>query len=357
MCEIEDLWNKLIDKCSKNPIFLFEFVRQYMEFNGSKEWTPLVLVVSIDDMIVGVAPLITKREFGVRFVRFLFKSWLSPDFIVEDQYREICIGHILNFLFRTLQCQFVELTLPAESRNIRILKQKCKAFGIHFCTRSAMGHYIIPVDCTWDEFVASRGKYFAQRFRRMERHLDRAGSWRFICVENKDAGLDVFQQILDVESRSWKEAWRTQRGVKIDPDLLIIWKGSHNTATTQPDFKWSVWFLELNDRPLAYTLVLQYKGVAFFMKTSYDERHKRCSPGMYVLNAAIRGLFNKREVRNIDFLTDLPFERTWASLCLPRVRVMMSRKGISSIIMRANSKLVEFLRVVRPRQLEGKVFF
>jgi len=355
--EVEGVWNVLVNKHSKNPILLSGFVKQFMEFNRSKGWTPLVLRISVDDMIVGIVPLMSKKKFGFRFVKFLFRSWFSPDFIVGDQYRETCIGHTLDFLFKTLRCRFVELTLPVESPNLRILKQKCKDKKIYFFTKPGIAHCIIRVGHTWDEFQRLRGRDFRYRFKRIERHLDRAGAWRITCIDNGNTESDVYGRVLDVEKKSWKEAWRTRREMKIDPDLFMIWKGSQYTARTQPDFKWSIWFLELNDQPLAYTLVLQYKGMAFLMKTSYDERFKRFSPGMYILNTAIRELFHKREVRNIDFLTDFPFERTWTSMCLPRVRVMMSPKGFSAIIVRASSKLAEFSRVMRPRQLEEKVIF
>lgn len=346
--------NRLVDKYGENPFCLSEFIKQSMEFYRSTGWTPIVLVMSADKKIVGIAPLIIKKRFGVRFARFVGRSWFSPDFIIEDQYRENFIKHLIDFLFRILRCHFVELILPAESPNLQILKYVCihKVKITDFYTKPAVGHCVIPVECTWDEFKASRGRNFRRKFKKIERHLDQAGSWRITCVENADEGSDVFKRILDVEKRSWKERWRTRKGIEIDPDLLMLWKAAQYT-TTVPDFKWTVWFLELNGQTLAYCFFLRYKGIAFDVKTSYDARYKRFYPGVYVNNAAIRELFDKKQVRNIDFLSDLAFHRTWTSICLPRVKVIMSRKGVPSIIARASPKLVEFLRMMRPRQLKG----
>lgn len=332
LLEIEDGWNRLVGKCSKNPFLFTGFVKQLMEFNRSKRWTPLVLFISADNKIVGLVPLKTKKKFGFRFVSFFSKSWLSPNFIVDEQYAEICIAHSVDFLFRSLQCQFVDLTLPAESPNLRIIKQECDAKGIHFCTIPTMGHRIIPVKCTWDEFKKSKGKKFRCEFRSIERKLDRAGSWRIVYVENGNSESDAFERILNVERMSWKEARRTQVGTKSDEALLVTWNGAQCTATTELDFKWRVWFLELSGQTVAYALVLQYKETAFIVKTSYNARYKRFYPGIYVNNAAIRELFNKRKVKTIDFLTDLPFERKWASLCLPRVRILMSRNSVLPLV-------------------------
>lgn len=328
LLKIEGVWNTLVNKCSKNPIFLSEFVKPFMEFNRLKGWTPLLLVFSADNMIIGIAPLMTKKQFGLRFVKFLYGYALSPDFIVFDQYRENCISYTLDFLLKTLRCQFADLTLPAESPNLQILKQKCKANRTHFYELPEMGHSILPIGGTWSEFKTWRGGNFRRKFKKIERKLDRAGSWRIINIENGNRGPDVIKKILDVERRSWKEEWRTRNGAKVDQNLLMIWKGSQHTVRTEPDFKWNVWFLELNNQTLAYTLVFQYKEVAFIMKTSYDERFKRFYPGICVINAAIRELFNKEHVRSIDFLTDLPFMRTWTPIYLPRVRVVTSQRGI-----------------------------
>lgn len=360
LLEIEDSWDSLVGKHSENPLCLSGFIKQFMEFHRSRGWTPLLLAISADNAIVGIAPLITKKKFGIRFVKFLSKSWLSPDFIVGNQYRQTCIAHTLRFLFNTLRCQLVDLTLPAESSNLPILKQKCKAHNIHFFTRPDIGHCIIPVEHTWDEYKTLRGRNFRRKFKKIERNLDRAGSWRITCVENRNKSSNAIKKILDVERMSWKAAWRTRMGLRMDKDLLMIWKGSLYTARTEPDFKWNVWFLELNDQTLAYSLVLQYKEVAFIIKTSYDERYKRFYPGVHVINAAIRGLFKKRQVRSIDFLMDLPFHRTWTSICLPRVRVMMAPKGVSSNIMGfvlASKHITKILNVVEdPLSLKAHLF-
>jgi len=326
--EIEDTWNALIKKYGRNPFFLTRFVEQFMEFYRSKDWTPLTLVISNDEVITGIAPMMTRKRFGVRTVRFLSEFAFSPDFVFDDQYRESYIASILDFLFKTLRCQFVDLTLPAESPNLRILEQMCKAKRIHFWENPCMGHCIIPIQCTWDEFKKRRGYNFRRRLKRLERKLDRAGSWRTVCIGKRNNRSDAIKRILDVERKSWKQAWRAQRGIKMDQDLLMIWKASQYTARTEPNFDWKVWFLELNGQTLAYTLVLQYKETAYIVKTSFDEEYRKFQPSIYINNAAIRELFEEGQARHIDWLSDLPFHRNWTEISMPRVEVMMSRSGV-----------------------------
>jgi len=344
---MERVWNTLVNRSCENPFLLNGFVERFMESNRSKGWAPLVLVVSEGQIIIGIAPLIIKKKFGVRSVKFIHTSCFSPDFIFHNQYRKTCIAHTFDLLFKTLKCKFADFPLPAESPNLPFLKKQCKANRVHFLIKPEMGHNILPIGFTWTEFEASKGRNFRRKFKKIEKKLDREGSWKVVRVDG-NRETDVIRKILAVERMSWKEAWRVQRGEKIDEDLLMILKASQHTARTEPAFKWGVWFLELNDQPLAYSLVIQYKQVAFSTKTSYDERYKKFYPSIYLLNSVIRELINKRQVKSVDFLTDLSFHQTWTLTTLPRVRAMLA-KGVLPTIVRsayANEYLMKSRRML-----------
>jgi CelD/BcsL family acetyltransferase involved in cellulose biosynthesis len=329
--QMERVWNTLVERSSQNPFLLNGFIAKFIESNHSNGWAPLVLVISADNGIIGIAPLMTKKKFGVRTVRFLHSSSYSPDFIFYDQYRETCIAHTLDFLFKTLRCTFADFPFPGDSPNLRVLRQQSKPNRIHFCTLPIMGHCILPKKCTWTEFERLKGNNFVRQLKKIERKLDRAGSWRIVCVDGNEES-DAVRKILYVERMSWKEAWRAERGDKIDEELLAILNGAQHTARIEPNFKWNVWFLELNNQTLAYNLVLQYKKVAFMTKMSYDDRYRRFYPGVYLANFVIRELFKKEQVKSIDFLTDLPFLRNWTSISLNRIRVMLAKGVVPTIV-------------------------
>jgi hypothetical protein len=130
--------------------------------------------------------------------------------------------------------------------------------------------------------------------------------------------------MMAIERMSWKENWRLQTACTIDKDLLWIWDSSLSAAKTNPDFKCKIWFLELNDQAIEYHLVIEYRGTAFFTKTSYAEKYRQLSLGIFVRNAIIADQFRRREVETIDFLTNLPYMKTWNVICLPRVRFTLN---------------------------------
>jgi len=328
LARFSDERDEFMRRSSTNPFCLTGFVKEMMQLNHSRGWCPLVLCLTRDGATIGVAPLMTKIRFGVRYARFLLEPWMSSDFIFDDTCREFCMRFIIDYIFRTLHCAVLDLTLPAESRNANVLETVCEGSGFHCRKRAVSGHTIIRVKGTWDEFTAARGRNFKKYFKLLERRLNRSGSWRIVRLscDGRDSG--AIERIHCVEKSSWKEAQRKKTG-KIDPTLSLCLKASKWTAERELDFRSWGCFLELGSKTLAYVLVLEYKGAALLVKTSFDERFREYYPGTYVLNESIRQLFDEEGVNTIDFVADLPFHKRWSSTCPGRVRVTMSRRYLS----------------------------
>jgi CelD/BcsL family acetyltransferase involved in cellulose biosynthesis len=327
LLKIENSWNKFIRDHARNPFFLSGFFKEFMSLSQNSNWTPTVLIFSVSGRIVGIAPLATKTKLGVRMGKFLLTSDLSPDFILDDKYQEVCFDKAFDYIFSTLHCKLVFLIVSEKSPSFEKLKQLGSKKRLALFVTPARGHRILPVRGTWAEFETFRGRNFRRKFKGIERNLDRFGPWRISCIENGKEGFDVVKRIFDIEKMSWKEEWRVRKGKK-DADLLALLEGSQYVAKIEPCFKWNVWFLDLNNQAIAYSLFIEYKGVSYCVKTSYDRRYKRLYPGIYVINAAICEFFNRHQIRKVDFLTDLFFHKTWTSLCSPRVRIMMARSSV-----------------------------
>ena len=109
--DIRDLWDRFVEMQADNPNLLSAFVERSIEVGRSDGWTPLLLMILADEVVVGLAPLMTKRKFGIRYARFVTSAY----FVASEGYREICVSRTLDYLFRALRCHFVRLTLPATS--------------------------------------------------------------------------------------------------------------------------------------------------------------------------------------------------------------------------------------------------
>jgi hypothetical protein len=344
---IATAWNKLVSQSCGNPFLLSEFVKQFTESNQAKGWNPLIQIFSMEKDIVGIAPIMTRRTFGIRSAKFIVGLGYSPDFIFCDKCREVCTSQILAFLFNTLKCKFVDIVLPRNSPNWEILLQQCKEKRINFKITPRMGHRTLLSKSTWAEYEAHRGRNFRNKFRKMERKLRQAGSWKIVCSKGTEK-LEMTNEILNIERRSWKEEWRRQRGKKIDEELLLILRASQNLTRIEPDFQWNIWFLELNKVRIAYLLVLHYGKVAYITKGSYAEQFKSFYPGIYLRNYVIHKLFDSEEIERIDFLTSLSFHQTWTAICEARAVVSLT-KSIFPKISRFIFERMDFSKIRKSR--------
>jgi CelD/BcsL family acetyltransferase involved in cellulose biosynthesis len=226
LLEIETEWNEFIIAHSENPFLLSEFLKLYMDQNQLKGRTPLLLVLSIDRTIVGVATLMIQKRFGFRVATTVLKPEFSPGLIFLDECQEECIIKVLDFIFREMNCQFAHITLPAESPDVTVLQQTANIKRIHQLTMPESNHCVLPVDRSWEEFERIRGSDFRREFRIIERNMNRIGLWKTERVELGSTESDTFDKILKIEKMSWKEADRKQRGQERDKSLLTIWQGS-----------------------------------------------------------------------------------------------------------------------------------
>jgi hypothetical protein len=326
---IEYQWNAIVHKSSNNPFLLSEFAKQFIE-HIPQGYTPLILIISNNQTIIGIAPLKTKMNLIGRYVEFLNPSWCS-DFIFDEQHRETCIKYTFDYMFNTLKCKYASFTLSSDSPNLKLIEQQCKLKNIHLKTLPENGHRIIPIKSTWTEYEASRTRNFRKKFKGIKRNLDQAGLWKTICVGGKEQ-WDVTEKTLNIEEKSWKETWRMHSKRESDWFLIAVLKAAPQLAKIEPSFKWNVWFLELKNQIISYVLSIEYKEVAYLVKTSYDEQYKRFYPGIAIQNVAIREMFINSQNKYVDFLTDLPYHQTWTDECLPRNKVQLTKGAIATIL-------------------------
>ena len=172
-----------------------------------------------------------------------------------------------------------------------------------------------------------------QDMKRTERRLQEDGKVRFHRIEGPDRADEVFDRILRIERSSWKQIFRNRRGMKHDTGLLKLWDGAQRASKEIPGFRWRVWFLELSNRMVAYALFFRYKDTEFAAKTSYDEEFAKCGVGIYLMNVAIREIFEEAQAKMIDFVSDAAFTRTWTYSRTRRINFLItSRKGVPRII-------------------------
>jgi len=329
---IQDSWDSLASRCSRNPFLLTDLVRPFIPLDKANGWNPLIVTISDEKRLLGVVPLTVKRVYGLKLARFIVKPSHSPDFIICSKDRNSYASLSIDYIFNHLGCQILSLGFEGKSQDSRSLMHDFKALGIHYSSGSQMGHRVLPITLTWEEFERLKGGKFRRKFRKIERNLDNLGAWKIIHMVGSEVGQEILDKILEVERESWKETWRAKKGSDIDDVLMAIWSGLKGVTKTRSDLEWGVYFLEVEGHPIAYSLVICYAGVAYITKTSYKAQYRRFYPGIYINHAAIRNLWNTRTYRLIDFLTDLQFMETWTDIVVERCVFVMSKNPFLPLV-------------------------
>jgi len=351
------LWDCFARKHTEDPYVLHEFLYTYMQLKYSPTWDPLFFVGYDGKEIVGIAPLMMRKQLGARIANSLPRR--SESFIVDDCFRAKFIDYLLDLLFRTFRCKTANLSFQTGTSDLSSLEKSCAVKRIFFAATQCMGRRILATEGSWAQFESLKGSNFRNRFRKMEKKLSRSGPCRVTVAECQDDNA-ILGKILNIDKASWKEEGRTNEKMT-DQDLLITYKAAELAARNVAGFKNKAWILELNDLPIAFALVFQNGKTAVIAKTSYDVRFKNFYPGMYVINAVIRDLFNDKTVSNIDFVTDLPFMEAWTPHFRDRREIFLGKgflvKRMLSLYLneQARSKVRAILNTTMGKSLTGSI--
>ena len=352
LSEIGDICDRLVQRHSENPFLLAAFIEQYMERARILGWTPLVLLISVDQTVVGIVPLMTRKKFGIRQARMLPPFYFS-DFVCADAYREAVASETISILFSRLHCQLVSFVFRTESPFLKLIECECSKRGIRLCYSTSLhgpwtgdGAAILHLRGSWDEFVKSKGKKFRGDIRRTERYLSAVGQWRIVHLgQGPDEQREALYRMTHVDRMSWKwfdrnnqikrEHISKEQSAQFWDDLmLIVWRASlQSSARNTSSVTWYFYFLQLDRQSIAYVFVVEFNGIIFPVFTSYDREYSRFGPSIYLINMLIRDALERGAVTKIDFLTDLPFMRTWTSVSVNRVTLIMApHRGLTAVI-------------------------
>jgi hypothetical protein len=330
MKRLEILWNGFINEYSESPFLLSGFVEQFLQ-SDAKDLMPRYFVFLVDKNVVGAVP-VGIGEGGFRYCRFLPGKDFQPELLFNPKYQAICLRMTLDIIFRRMQCQFADFFLAAAHQSLPVLYKVSKELGVHLAVSSDTGRAVVPVTCSWTQFEKKR-RHLRREFERTERRLRESGQLEINWFGKEDDKTEVMNNILKVEEASWKKPYNSARGIKVDSSIRFIFDGCVRTSLMQSKFNWGVALLQLNRKPIAYSLFLEHNGHAYICKTSFDDRYRKHGPGIYVNYAVVRQLMNRNNIRIIDFMSDLPFSHKWASEIVPVNRISLYQ-GTAPILLR-----------------------
>ena len=117
----------------------------------------------------------------------------------------------------------------------------------------------------------------------------------------------MFAELVRVESSGWKS--RNGSSLTQRHGLRRFFLNYATRASESGIVRFG--FLDVDDRPVAAQLSVQYSSRLWVLKTGYDEAWSRCSPGWQLLTETMRYAFEQK-LKSYEFLgSDEPWLHRW----------------------------------------------
>ena len=163
----------------------------------------------------------------------------------------------------------------------------------------------LPITSDWDELLASKPKKFRYKARKRAEAIDTQEALEVVSYDTEDECESLLEAVRAIEEHSWKQ--------EAGHSLFDQEHERRYTAMLLPalarDEAMYADVLYKDGQPIAYNLCCQHKGWVGQMKTSFDARFSKLSPGSTLIDIGIRKAI-ARGASEFDFLGDADRHKT-----------------------------------------------
>jgi CelD/BcsL family acetyltransferase involved in cellulose biosynthesis len=330
--QMRDDWSELVAACGNpSPYITPEFLIPWMR-SLDQGWECRVLVARQGKRTVGLAPLFDRliRRFAISCVirSFPLRGTTPPFDIIVGEPADDIVRAILQYLCRSGGWDILWLHgISHSSATLPYIGVIASEFNLSCHIEISEHSLMVPIRGSWDAFLASHSKKFRQNIRRAWRALEQLGTPRIITYPGSSLTVSVATGfILDVIQRSWK-GYQGENDVHGQTIL--------ECAREFDRRNWlSLRFLMLDETPIAYLFVIEYRNNAFAYHTAYDLEYQRASPGLFLIQDAVCCAFEKG-LGVFDFGGSTDFLKRWTDYEQPITEFRFAKASFTSRIKRS----------------------
>jgi CelD/BcsL family acetyltransferase involved in cellulose biosynthesis len=273
---LESGWNDLAMSAG-TPFLTHEWLRSWWRAFGDGRVIALVLRDADGALHAGACVLRESRRVVRAAVNDYSEEW---DVVADaDSARARLWREIAALPAATLTLPGV----PADNPSLGIARDALAASKYRVAVVQQQLSPYLPLPATWEELLAKLSRNHRAKIRRETKRLEDEGRLvlRTATLPDLDRDLDRFFQL---EASGWKGAAGT--AILNDPGALRLYTDFAHAAALRGWLR--LYLLELDGVTVAadYSCVLGER--AFLLKTCFDERYARLSPGAVLRAEAIR---------------------------------------------------------------------
>jgi CelD/BcsL family acetyltransferase involved in cellulose biosynthesis len=346
---VEKEWNAFLIRSAMNAPFLrHEWFRTWWKAFGADKKMAVFIVRSESGRWVAAAPLMEERGRRAGFPCRILTSMSNDhscrfDFLLsndpQDAPGEAIDAIMTSIARRTPKVDLLELQdILAASPTVMLLQQAAARRGRKVGMRPALQTPYIPVEGKWSVYLESISGHLKRNLKRRRRQLEEQGKvsiqrWTGDAfTEGGEARLmDRLQEGFEIEAMAWKGS----AGTAIQKNEVWI-EFYRQWAQTAAERGWlRLYFLKLNDQPIAFYYTLLYDRKLYYLKLGYDPAYARYSPGILLHQEILESLFNEK-VMELDFLGPMmEWKGDWAKGERSHIWFYLFEKGFRPQLIRS----------------------
>jgi CelD/BcsL family acetyltransferase involved in cellulose biosynthesis len=250
---------------------------------------PLRLAVARDPdgVVLAVLPCAEQVMLGLSVLSLAgnykpFRSWL----IAADAPPETA-SSIARFLARDADARAFRMGPVETSRpEIQILKRALDDAGWLFCRINHAADHLIDLPADLEAYAAMLPARKFKRIRAKKNRLKKLGEVRIVC--HRDLDPAGWTQAIEEAGRVERSSWFSRLDADLtyaDPKMAAFWQ--RYLSDPEASRGTSLWTLYLEDRPIAYTVMLHVGTCSYGLTGAYDEEFRDYSPGKMIDAEAI----------------------------------------------------------------------
>lgn len=362
---LEKEWNAFLVRSSMNAPFLrHEWFRIWWKAFGNGRKMAVFIVRTESGRWAAAAPLV--EETGVRAgIPCRILTSMSNDhscrfdFLLSNDPKDApadAVAAIADAIARRVpKVDLLELQdILSESPAVAALQQAAARDGRKTGMRPTLQTPYIPVEGKWTAYFDSVSGHLKRNLRRRRRQLEEQGKvsieqWSGETLSEGDRLIDRLREGFEIEAMAWKGS----AGTAIRENE--IWAEFYRElARTTAERGWlRLYFLRLDDRPIAFYYTVLYDRKLYYLKLGYDPAYARYSPGILLHQEILESLFQEK-VTELDFLGPMmEWKREWAKGERAHVWFYLFQKGLRPRLIRSiKFGLIPYFKQAR-RTAEG----
>jgi CelD/BcsL family acetyltransferase involved in cellulose biosynthesis len=309
---LEKEWNALVRAKSDEPFYRHEHIRAWLDSFAPHATLVVLTARDAAGRLVAALPLLAQRDFVCGFPTRQLVSVSNTHSCRSDMLAEEPESAGPAFLAHLLERRgwdVLRLHDVPEGGNAWHIHRAAQAAGLPVGAWESQRSPYLLFPSSHEELLAGKSAQFRANLRRRRRQLERLGRVTFDRVTDR-AGLEAhLEEVFALERSGWKGERHT--AIAQDRSARMFYTRFAEEAARRGYL--SLFFMRVDGKPVAAHYGLTYDGVYSVPKLAYDEALKGCSPGLVLVEEAIKDGIT-RGLRGYDFLgTEARWKNDWST--------------------------------------------